>query len=332
MQQKKMSRREFLRKSLIAGAAGVVALHAKPSYASPNTQKKYAMMIDLTKCTGCESCVLACREENRHKFPEPVHPIPVNWPTGKYDDWSDKREVRDRLTPYNWTIVQTVEILRNGQIEKINIPRHCMHCDNPPCANLCPFGANTQTPEGAVVIDDSSCLGGAKCQAVCPWGIPQRQGGVGLYMKIAPGLLGGGVMYKCDFCHHRLTAGKVPACVESCPHGAITFGEKEEIIKLARERAKEINGYIYGEKENGGTSVLYVSHIPFSEINEALIKQGAGDKKSGKPAMPTFTDNPSDAPEHLVKSLALAPLAGLLTAGITAYKTFTKEGSKHEND
>lgn len=55
------------------------------------------------------------------------------------------------------------------------MPRRCMHCDNPPCANVCPFAAHTKTDEGAVVINPDLCFGGAKCRDVCPWGIPQQQ-------------------------------------------------------------------------------------------------------------------------------------------------------------
>jgi Fe-S-cluster-containing dehydrogenase component len=61
----------------------------------------------------------------------------------------------------------------------------CMHCDNPPCIRGCPFEALSKQPEGKTVIDHSICFGGAKCRDVCPWGIPQRQAGVGMYLKLA---------------------------------------------------------------------------------------------------------------------------------------------------
>jgi len=65
------------------------------------------------------------------------------------------------------------------------IQRRCMHCDNPPCVRGCPFGALSKQPEGKTVIDHSICFGGAKCRDVCPLGIPQKQAGVGMYLKLA---------------------------------------------------------------------------------------------------------------------------------------------------
>jgi len=125
-------------------------------------------------------------------------------------------------------------------------------------------------PEGPVVINTRTCLGGAKCKSVCPWHIPQRQSGVGLYLKLLPNFIGNGVMYKCDLCYHRLKEGRPPACVEACPHRAMVFGPRAEIIALAEERRREIGGYLYGLKENGGTSTIYVSEVPFEEIDRHI--------------------------------------------------------------
>jgi formate dehydrogenase iron-sulfur subunit len=130
------------------------------------------------------------------------------------------------------------------------------------------------------VINPDLCLGGAKCKAVCPWQIPQRQSGVGIYLKLQPLPAGGGVMYKCDFCHDRIGAGKIPACVEACEKRLgekrpLFFGRRDEILKTAGNRAKEIGGTIYGEKENGGTATLYVSRVPFEKIDAKLREKKA---------------------------------------------------------
>src|SRR5690606_34256316 len=145
----------------------------------------------------------------------------------------DRRDLTDRLTPYNWLAVQQVEV--DGVT--VSIPRRCMHCDNPACVNLCPFGASEKRPTGAVVINEELCFGGAKCRDVCPWGIRQRQAGVGLYLKVAPQYVGGGVMYACDLCSRRLDQGRVPACVEACPRGAMEVGPKEAMRQEAYRRA-----------------------------------------------------------------------------------------------
>jgi formate dehydrogenase iron-sulfur subunit len=268
------SRRSFLKKGGLT-ALGAVAWRGDGSEASARTGT-YGTLIDITRCDGCQGeaiprCVEACRRVNERQFPVPKEPIRDLWPQKTHDDWSKKKHLIDRLTPYNWTTVQRVEM----EGEAIFIPRRCMHCDNPPCARLCPFGALDQYADGSVVINHGLCMGGAKCKAVCPWGIPQRQSGVGLYMKLQPIPAGGGVMYKCDFCHDRLNQGLIPACVEACekrlgPQRPLFFGRREEIRRMAHARAKEIGGHIYGEEENGGTSTLYVSKIPFEKIHARL--------------------------------------------------------------
>jgi hypothetical protein len=84
-------------------------------------------------------------------------------------------------------------------------------------------------------------------------------------------------MYKCDFCHDLIKTGGIPACVAACEKrlGAerpLLFGNREDILEAARMRAKEIGGFIYGEKENGGTATLYVSKIPYEDISVKLLQ------------------------------------------------------------
>ncbi len=268
----KLSRRGFFKVS--AGLLGLLAL-PKGGEAKPG---RYATLIDLTKCDGCQGepiplCIKACREENSSRYPKPQRPIPNYWPRPFYEDWEPKKDKIDTLTPYNWIFVQKVEV----EGEKLFIPRRCMHCDNPPCVRGCPFGALSKQPEGNTIIDHSICFGGAKCRDVCPWHIPQRQAGVGIYLKLMPKLAGGGVMYKCDLCDSRIKEGKIPACVEACQKrlgekAPLLFGEREKIFTLAHKLAQEQGLYIYGEKENGGTSTLYLSKIPFDKI-DAQLKQ-----------------------------------------------------------
>jgi Fe-S-cluster-containing dehydrogenase component len=292
-------------------------------------------MIDLTKCDGCKTldipaCVTACREENQKRFPEPVKEIVNYWPQKKKEDWSNKKGLTSRLTPYNWTFVQKAEVEHDGMVQTIYVPRRCTHCDNPPCANLCPFSVLHKMPEGPVVIDHDLCFGGAKCRTVCPWEIPSRQAGVGLYLKIAPKFAGGGVMYKCDHCYNRVKSEREPACVEACPRNAIIFGEKEKMRTLARRRATEINGYIYGERENGGTATFYVSPVPFEKIHATLVKQKAtqrNPKAPGFPGMPVDVENFTETANGIAWSMVVAPVAGVAAAAGAAYKTM-KGGEK----
>lgn len=326
----RMSRREFLRRGMAAGAAGaaVLALGSEALAASAAGGAR-GTVIDLTLCDGCSGyeiprCVSACREDNEARFPKVRHPIQPYWPQSKYEDWSDKKHLIDRLTPYNWTYVQKVNVEWQGRQQQLFVPRRCMHCDNPPCAALCPFSAQTKKPEGPVVIDENLCFGGAKCRDVCPWGIPARQAGVGLYLKAAPKFAGGGVMYKCDLCYDVVRGGGTPACVTACPREAIAFGDKEAMRAEAHLRAKAIGGHIYGERENGGTSTFYVSTVPFEAIHRALLAQ-AVDGKPGRPAMPVGVGNRMDVANGLAAGVFLAPLAGLVAAGAAAYRTMKGE-------
>jgi hypothetical protein len=161
-------------------------------------------------------------------------------------------------------------------------------------------------------------MGGAKCKSVCPWHIPQRQSGVGLYLKLQPVPAGGGVMYKCDLCHDRIKNGQIPACVEACEKRLgkkkpLFFGEREEILKIAHERAKEISGTIYGEKENGGTATLYVSNVPFDKIDSKLREKKVS-LLFGK------IENPLRDVNRWAKGFILAPVVSVLGAiGLVLY-------------
>lgn len=292
---------------------------------------RYATIIDLTACDGCKDediplCVKACRDHNRKRFPEPQKPIQPYWPRKGYEDWSDKKDKIDTLTPYNWLFVQRVNV--DGK--DINIPRRCMHCDNPPCVRGCPFGALTKQPEGNSVINDSLCFGGAKCRDVCPWNIPQRQAGVGLYLKLLPKFAGGGVMYKCDLCNDRVKQGQEPACVSACKNRlnnkpAMYFGKRHEIIKMVKERIDKEGLYVYGDKQNGGTSTFYLSSVPFDEISRAISEK--------KDRIPMETNIKSKLNEvinpigkMLIGTTALS-VVGAIAGAIVSKKSKKKEDS-----
>ena len=316
-----ISRRSFLKGSL-AAAAGVAAsgIPGSEAIAKPDETKQLATLLDISKCIGCGECVAACSEANADKYPDPQKPFPKMYPPrAKVSDWSDKKDVDDRLTPYNWLFIQHATIELNGEETELTVPRRCMHCVNPPCVKLCPWGAAKQFENGISRIDPDICLGGSKCNKVCPWDIPQRQTGVGLYLDILPNFAGNGVMYKCDRCHDRITEGDLPACIEACPEDVQTIGPREEIIKKAQALAKEINGHIYGENENGGTNTIYVSPVPFEELNKA-IEQG-----KGKPHLKPVKDTMAQA-NNLAAAMFVAPIAGIAAAVGKYFKMTKKRG------
>ncbi|MBM4765402.1 4Fe-4S dicluster domain-containing protein [Bacillus sp. B15-48] len=336
-----VTRRDFLKRSSGAIAASTVILSGvDKAFAASSLNEGKGTIIDLTICDGCASkdtpeCVLACRKKNENNFPKvDKSQLKPYWPQKKYEDWSDQQDNTNRLTPYNWTFIDQVTVEHEGNSEQVFVPRRCMHCDNPTCAGLCPFSAIEKDQNGAVIIHENQCMGGAKCRDVCPWDIPQRQAGVGIYMNIAPDYLGGGVMYKCDFCADLLAEGKQPACVTACPKDAISFGTKKEMKELAYKRAYEVSGYVYGDKENGGTATFYVSKVPFEKIDAAIkeSKQESNDHNFGRPTMEVNAENKLDTLSGMALSAAIAPVAGIAAAGFAAYNKMKGNKENYEQN
>ncbi len=302
----KISRRTFLKGG--AAAACAVAASSVPSVAGVDETEHMATLHDLTKCTGCGECVAVCRDENNDKFPKPQKPFPKMFPDRvPVEDWSDKQDEDGRLTPYNWLYIQEAEVETEDGETTIYIPRRCMHCVNPPCVKLCPWGALSQQKNGLSKINAGLCMGGSKCKTVCPWDIPQRQTGVGLYLDLLPSLAGNGVMFKCDRCYHKVNDGYNPACITACPEDVQTIGPREQIIKAAYRIAKEMNGYVYGDKENGGTNTIYVSPVPFETLNTAI------EKGKGMPGI-GYRKNAMANGNNLAAALFIAPFAGVAAA------------------
>ena len=307
-----VSRRTFLKGGMAAAILTASGSTARAAITDGKTQ--IATLVDISKCIGCEACVDACGEVNFDKYPDPKKPYPKMFPPRvKVSDWSEKQDVTDRLTPYNWLFIQHAELTYQGKEYELTIPRRCMHCVNPPCVKLCPWGSAKQEENGISRIDPDICLGGSKCQSVCPWHIPQRQTGVGLYLDLLPQFAGNGVMYKCDRCYDRIAEGELPACIEECPEDVQSIGPRDEIIAAAHKLAAEIDGFIYGENENGGTNTIYVSPVPFEEITKAIATG------KGRPDLSPVSDRMGEA-NNLVNAMALAPIAGIAAAIGKFYK------------
>ena len=190
---------------------------------------KPAMLIDLTRCIGCEACVLACKESNG---------LPLATGVAK-------------LSATTWSALE--------RHQGIPVRRQCMHCLEPACASVCPVGALSKSAEGPVVYDASRCIGCRYCMVGCPFGVPKYE-----WDSALP------TVKKCQFCWERQAEGRQPACAEACPTGATLFGDRDELLQEAERRmASEPGRYvprIYGQHEAGGTSMLYLSSVPFEEL------------------------------------------------------------------
>jgi len=197
--------------------------------------KTYAILTDTTLCTGCETCVHACKE---------------TYELGRDRAWRWKTNVDD-LSSTRFTTI----ITRPGSR---HIRQQCRHCKEPACVSACLVGALQKTDIGPVIYDEHRCMGCRYCMVACPYGIPR-------YKWESP------VPYvrKCILCYDRIKQGLQPACTEACPYGATIFGTRAEMLAEARRRIKANPGKyypkdaprIYGEHEVGGTAVLYISDI-----------------------------------------------------------------------
>jgi formate dehydrogenase iron-sulfur subunit len=120
-------------------------------------------------------------------------------------------------------------------------------------------GAFQKTAAGPVVYDEDKCMGCRYCMLACPFGVPRYE-----WNSTLPRVR------KCDMCAQRVAAGQPTSCAEICPTGATKFGEREELLAEARQRIQanpqQYTNYIYGETEVGGTAVLLLSSVPFSEF------------------------------------------------------------------
>lgn len=190
---------------------------------------RVGILTDLTRCLGCKACAYACKE---------INGLP--------------KEELDHLSSLTWTIVER----RGG----LNVRRHCMHCLDPACASVCPVAALRKDPTGPVVYEEERCIGCRYCMVACPFNMPKYE-----WDKALP------KMQKCIFCsENRLSKGKQPACTEVCPAKATVFGEREALLREARTRIeahpRRYVDHIYGLEEAGGTSVLYLSSVPFEKL------------------------------------------------------------------
>lgn len=122
-----------------------------------------------------------------------------------------------------------------------------MHCTNAACVKVCPSGALYHTGYGTVALNQRACIGCKACVSACPFDVPR-------YNPVTEKI------YKCDLCYGRLKDGQQPACVLSCPTGALSIGEKEAMIDKAYQRVEQLGGKasVYGDKFVGGTHVMYI--------------------------------------------------------------------------
>ena len=231
-----------------------------------------ATLIDITKCIGCRACQVACKQWNERD--------------GEVTEFQDQLGFQNpaTLSAKTLTLITAHELPNEsapGGLNYLFSMRRCLHCLEPACASACPTTALQRQPDGTVAYAADQCIGCRYCMWACPWGVPTTE-----WNSLAPKI------QKCTNCADRadqplpstrngatLTEDEgseyrrkitVPACVKACPADALVFGTREGMLEEGRRRIsarpEKYLDHIYGEHEAGGTSVMYLSSVPFDKL------------------------------------------------------------------
>ena len=240
-----LSRREFLRRMGLGAAAGVggwLLADGVRSVAASEGEggETWGILIDVSRCVGCNSCALACKESNDLPAPD---------------------QVPEALDAVAFTYVEPVSLVTAaGEDVTRYVKRQCMHCLDAACVSACPAAAMYSSGEGPIVYRAARCLGCRYCGVGCPFSIPRFNWDDGL----AP------TINKCWMCYDRLLASEQPACAGACPTGALHFDSRANLLARAHalidSNPERYVDHVYGESEVGGTSMLYVSDVPFADL------------------------------------------------------------------
>jgi formate dehydrogenase iron-sulfur subunit len=229
-------------------------------------------LIDITNCIGCRACQVACKQWNERDGEETEL-----LPTLGFQNPAT-------LSSKTYTLISFHEMENPespGGLDSAFVMRRCFHCLEPGCVSACPTTALQRQPDGPVTYDVDKCIGCRYCMLACPWDVPTAE-----WDKLAPKI------DKCTHCADRAdqpipiafngqrlseAEGKgfvesiaTPACVKACPADALRYGSRDEMLALAHKRMEDrpdkYVDHIYGEKELGGTTVLYLSAVPFEKL------------------------------------------------------------------
>jgi formate dehydrogenase iron-sulfur subunit len=238
-----VNRRSFLAAMGATATTAITPLPARASTPAIDPGDTWGVLVDLTACIGCRTCESVCAEANGLPEPDSKEELVP----GKRRETNDKR----------WTVVNAYSPVTGEVYAK----SQCMHCVEPACAAACLTKALHKTKEGPVVWDPNKCMGCRYCMVSCPFDAPKFE-----YSSWNPKI------QKCRMCYEQIASGKrkVPACVENCPGQALTYGKRSALLETARQRIYQNPGkyypQIYGEKEAGGTSMLYIAPVAFERL------------------------------------------------------------------
>ncbi len=251
----RISRRDLLKGAAAAGATAALAGDASAREKVEPSPDAVGMLFDSTLCVGCRACQSACKVANE---------LPADTVAaangGVYDAPVD-------LNSTTKNVIKAVPV--DGGVQYMK--QQCMHCVDPSCVSACMLGALHKEGEGRrtiagerkgtgiVLWDKVTCVGCRYCQIACAFNVPKFE-----WFEAFPYIV------KCELCRHRADPAKQgplalasPACAEVCPREAVIYGKRAELLAEARRRVAadpaRYAPHVYGEKEGGGTQVLYLA-------------------------------------------------------------------------
>jgi formate dehydrogenase iron-sulfur subunit len=244
-----VDRRELLKWFGCAVTSCAALADAEGGDSSTVLEDAYGVLVDTTTCIGCRKCEWACNQASG---------LPLD-PLERFEDKSVFARLR-RPDAGHYTVVNRFAA-KDGTVGPLYVKVQCMHCNDPSCYSACVVTAFQKQPNGAVTYDPWRCMGCRYCMVSCPFQVPAYEYSNALTPQVR----------KCTFCYQRVSQeGKAPACVEICPPQCLSFGRRSDLLTVARQRIEGGRGryvdHIYGEHEVGGTSWLYLSSVPFTEI------------------------------------------------------------------
>jgi Fe-S-cluster-containing dehydrogenase component len=227
------------------------------------TERKWGMVVDIDRCTGCQACVIACQAENN---------VPIN-----------SEGIFNQRRAIEWI---RIERYWEGEFPNVKarfLPVMCQQCGNAPCEPVCPTFATYHNNEGLNVQVYNRCVGTRYCQNNCPYHVRffnywQPVWPESLRNQLNPDVTvrHRGIMEKCTFCVQRIRRGELdatregrdvkdgdiqPACAQACPTTALVFGDISDPNSKVAEFAQNSRRFKLMEKLGTDTNVIYLKKV-----------------------------------------------------------------------